>query len=248
VITTIAEIADRQLDAFPPYLYEAYQSSRRRAPREAMIDVPLTLTELTGPGPAISRVIPEDADMTINSGTDGVAYGQRILVTGRVLDELGEPVPNTLLELWQANAAGRYAHKSDDSLAPLDPNFIGMGRTLTDGDGVYRFITIRPGIYPWANHENAWRPAHIHFSVFGPNSMSRVVTQMYFEDDPLLEYDPIFQALPNDDARERLVASYDHDVTEHPHALGWTWDIVLRGPRATPFENGDGSFGNGSHA
>ncbi len=233
---TLTTIADRQLDAFPPYLYEAYKSTRTRAPIESVIDVPLTLTELTGPGPAVSNVTPEDADLTRNSGTDGEAIGQRMIVTGRVLDERGEPVPHTLVEVWQANAAGRYAHRNDPWPGPLDPNFLGMGRCVTNEEGEYRFLTVRPGAYPWGNHENAWRPAHIHFSVMGPGSMSRLITQMYFSDDPLHALDPIFQSLPSDEARGRLVARYDHDLTEHEWALGWRWDIVLRGPGATPFE------------
>jgi protocatechuate 3,4-dioxygenase beta subunit len=145
-------------------------------------------------------------------------------------------VPRTLVEVWQANAAGRYEHRSDQWPGPLDPNFLGMGRCVTSEDGEYRFLTVRPGAYPWGNHENAWRPAHIHFSVMGPGSMSRLITQMYFPDDPLHALDPIFQSLPSDDARSRLVATYDHDLTEHEWALGWRWDIVLRGPGATPFE------------
>ncbi|TMC14449.1 MAG: protocatechuate 3,4-dioxygenase subunit beta, partial [Chloroflexi bacterium] len=177
---TIGEIVRGDREVFPPYLYEAYQSTRRRAPALALIDVPLTLSELTGPGPAISAITPEDADLTRNAGTGGEAIGQRIIVTGRVLDEHGNPVPDTLLEIWQANAAGRYLHKWDQWLGPLDPHFLGMGRCLTNVEGVYRFLTIRPGAYPWKNHPNAWRPAHIHFSVFGPSILSRLVTQMYF--------------------------------------------------------------------
>ena len=241
MLTTIASIARREVDVFPPYLYEAYQSTRRRAPSLPLIDVPLTLSELTGPGPAVSSVTPEDADLTRNAGTGGEAIGQRIIVTGRVLDEHGEPVPNTLLEIWQANAAGRYAHRSDQWPGPLDPNFLGMGRCLTDANGVYRFLTIRPGAYPWRNHPNAWRPAHIHFSVFGPSLVSRLVTQMYFPDDPLLAIDPIFNSVPGEAARARLIASYEHDVTEQEWALGFRWEIVLRGLSATPFEAPSGA-------
>ena len=241
MLTTIASIARREVDVFPPYLYEAYRSTRRRAPSLPLIDVPLTLSELTGPGPAVSSVTPEDADLTRNAGTGGEAIGQRIIVTGRVLDEHGEPVPNTLLEIWQANAAGRYAHRSDQWPGPLDPNFLGMGRCLTDENGVYRFLTIRPGAYPWRNHPNAWRPAHIHFSVFGPSLVSRLVTQMYFPDDPLLAIDPIFNSVPGEDARARLIASYAHDVTEQEWALGFRWEIVLRGLSATPFEAPSGA-------
>jgi protocatechuate 3,4-dioxygenase beta subunit len=241
--TTIGAIAQRDAEVFPPYLYEAYQSTRRRAPGEQLIDVPLTLSELTGPGAAVSRVLPEDADLTRNAGSGGEAIGQRIIVTGRVLDEQGQPVPNTLLEIWQANAAGRYIHRNDQWPGPLDPNFFGIGRCLTDGAGVYRFLTVRPGAYPWRNHENAWRPAHIHFSVFGPSSVSRLVTQMYFPDDPLHALDPILKSVPGEAARQRLIATYDHGVTEHEWALGWRWDIVLRGRQATPFEQPGGRFG-----
>jgi protocatechuate 3,4-dioxygenase beta subunit len=234
--TTIGAIVRGDREVFPPYLYEAYQSTRRRAPALPLVDVPLTLSELTGPGPAVSAVTPADADLTRNAGTGGEAIGQRIIVTGRVLDDRGAPVPNTLIEVWQANAAGRYLHKQDQWPGPLDPNFLGMGRCLTDGDGVYRFLTVRPGAYPWKNHPNAWRPAHIHFSLFGPSTRSRLITQMYFPDDPLHALDPILQSVPTAAARARLVAAYAHDVTEPEWALGYRWDIVLQGALATPFE------------
>ncbi|HEU5102479.1 MAG TPA: protocatechuate 3,4-dioxygenase subunit beta [Roseiflexaceae bacterium] len=236
MITTIAEIVRGDREVFPPYLYEAYQSTVRRAPRLPLIDVPLTLSELTGPGPAVSAVTPEDADLTRNAGTGGEAVGQRIIVSGRVLDEHGQPVPRTLVEVWQANASGRYIHRRDSWPGALDPNFLGIGRCLTDADGVYRFLTIRPGAYPWRNHPNAWRPAHIHFSLFGSSWGTRLVTQMYFADDPLFFQDPIFNAVPTEAARQRLVASYDHDLTTPEWALGWRWDIVLGGAGATPFE------------
>lgn len=235
VTTTIAAIVRGDREVFPPFLYEAYRSTVRRAPNHALIDVPLTLSELTGPGPAISAVTPEDADLTRNAGTGGEAIGQRIIVTGRVLDERGRPVPNTLIEVWQANAAGRYIHRNDQWPGPLDPNFLGIGRCLTDGEGVYRFLTVRPGAYPWRNHPNAWRPAHIHFSLFGASTVSRLITQMYFPDDPLHALDPILSAVPPE-AQSRLIATYDHGVTEPEWALGWRWDIVLHGPEATPFE------------
>jgi len=221
---------------FPPYLYEAYRSTIRRAPNLPLVDVPLTLSELTGPGPAISAVTPEDADLTRNAGTGGEAIGQRIIVAGRVVDAQGKPVPHTLIEIWQANAAGRYIHKRDQWPGPLDPNFLGIGRCRTDADGAYRFLTIRPGAYPWKNHANAWRPAHIHFSLLGPSWSARLVTQMYFQDDPLFPWDPIFNAVPTDDARRRLIARYDHEITQAEWALGWRWDIVLAGADATPFE------------
>ncbi|SRR5258707_1020300 len=234
--TTIGEIVRGDREIFPPYLYEAYQSTRRRAPQQALIDVPLTLSELTGPGPAISAITTEDADLTRNAGTGGEAIGQRMILTGRVLDESGSPVPNTLIEIWQTNASGRYLHKRDQWPGPLDPNFLGMGRTVTSSEGVYRFLTIRPGAYPWKNHPNAWRPAHIHFSLYGPTSLARLVTQMYFPGDPLFFQDPIFQSIPTERARHSLIATYDHSVTEPEWALGYRWDIVLRGARATPFE------------
>lgn len=234
--TTIGAIVRGDKEVFPPYLYEAYQSTRRRAPILPLIDIPLTLSELTGPGPVLSAITPEDADLTRNAGTGGEAIGQRIIVTGRVLDDRGTPIPNTLLEIWQANASGRYLHKRDQWPGPLDPNFLGIGRCLTNADGVYRFLTIRPGAYPWKNHPNAWRPAHIHFSVFGSSMLSRLVTQMYFPDDPLHSIDPIMQSVPTEAARERLIATYDHNITEPEWALGYSWDIVVRGPYATPFE------------
>lgn len=233
---TIGTIIRGDREVFPPYLYEAYQSTRRRAPTHPLIDVPLTITELTGPGPVISAITPEDADLTRNAGTGGEAIGQRIIVTGRVLDDHGKPIPNTLLEIWQANAAGRYLHKRDQWPGPLDPNFLGIGRCLTNAEGVYRFLTIRPGAYPWKNHPNAWRPAHIHFSVFGPFTLSRLVTQMYFPDDPLHALDPIMQSVPTEEARRRLIAIYDHHLTEPEWALGYHWDIVVQGPDGTPFE------------
>jgi len=220
---------------FPPYLYDAYTSTRRRAPHVPLIEVPLTISEIAGPSIRAGAVLPDDADLTRNAGTGGEAIGQRIIVTGRVLDNAGNGVPNTLIEVWQANAAGRYIHKRDDWPGPLDPNFLGIGRCLTSETGGYRFLSIRPGAYPWGNHENAWRPAHIHFSVLGPSWHERLVTQMYFPDDPLLARDPIFNAVP-EGARSRLVAEYAHDVTEAQWALGWRWDIVLDGPSATSFE------------
>jgi protocatechuate 3,4-dioxygenase beta subunit len=234
--TTIGQIVRGDQEVFPPYLYAAYQSTRRRAPSLPLIDVPLTLSELTGPGPAVGAVLAEEADLTRNAGTGGEAIGQRIIVTGRVLDESGRPVASTLVEVWQANASGRYLHRRDQWPGALDPNFLGMGRCLTDADGVYRFLSVRPGAYPWKNHHNAWRPAHIHFSLFGAATVSRLVTQMYFPDDPLIALDPVLGSVPTGPARERLIAAYDHEVTEPEWALGYRWDIVLRGPAATPFE------------
>jgi protocatechuate 3,4-dioxygenase, beta subunit len=235
MITTIGEIVRGDRAIFPPYLYEAYRSTVRRAPSQPLIAVPITLSELTGPGPVLSAITAEDADLTRNAGTGGEAIGQRMIVTGRVLDDAGNPVPRALLEVWQANASGRYIHRNDQWPGPLDPNFLGIGRCLTDDRGVYRFLTIRPGAYPWKNHPNAWRPAHIHFSLFGSTWAARLTTQMYFPDDPLLALDPILGAVPVA-SRPRLIASYDHAVTEPEWALGWRWDIVILGPGATPFE------------
>jgi protocatechuate 3,4-dioxygenase beta subunit len=235
VITTIGAIVRGEAEVFPPYLYAAYRATILRSPNLPLVEVPLTLSELTGPGPAISVVTAEDADLTRNAGTGGEAIGQRIIVTGRVLDEGGASVPGTLIEVWQANAAGRYLHRSDSWPAPIDPNFLGIGRCLTDETGVYRFLSVRPGAYPWRNHPNAWRPSHIHFSLFGPAAPSRLVTQMYFPDDPLHALDPIFNAVP-EGARCRLIAAYDHEVTEPEWALGYRFDVVLRGAEATPFE------------
>jgi len=235
VITTIGEIVRGDASVFPPYLYDAYRSTIRRAPRQPLVEVPLTLSETTGPWRPAERVTPEDADLTRNAGTGGEAIGQRIIVTGHVTDGRGMPLPNMLIEIWQANAAGRYVHKGDQWPGPLDPNFLGIGRCLTNDAGVYRFLTVRPGAYPWRNEPNAWRPAHIHFSLLGHAWKDRLVTQMYFSDDPLLGRDPIFNAVP-ESARQRLIATYDHDVTEPEWALGWRWNVVVGGASATASE------------
>lgn len=229
-------IAGRRDRDFPPYFYEAYRGTVRRAPQQPLVAIPLTLSELTGPGPTISALSTADDDLTRNMGTGSEAIGERIIVTGRVLDERDAPLPNTLVEIWQANAAGRYRHRVDQHHAPLDPNFLGFGRCLTDEQGVYRFTTIRPGAYPWENHPNAWRPAHIHFSLLGPAWVSRLVTQMYFPGDPLQPLDPIFNSVPSEAARAQLIAQYAHDVTQPGYALGYRFDIVLHGETATPFE------------
>jgi protocatechuate 3,4-dioxygenase beta subunit len=218
---------------FPPALHEAYRSTVLRAPRQPLVQLPAEYDEFRGVGPRLADLGPGDADLTRNAGTGGEAIGERIIVTGRVLDEHDQPVPGTPVEIWQANAAGRYAHDADDHPAPLDPNFLGVGRCLTTADGSYRFTTIRPGPYPWKNHPNAWRPAHIHFSVFGPWATQRLVTQMYFPGDPLHAYDPILHAVP-EEGRPRLIARYDHAVTEEAWALGFRFDIVLAGAAATP--------------
>ncbi len=220
----------------PPYLHAAYKSTVARAPTKPLLPLPQTVSEMTGPLFGDDTVADIDSDLTRNAAKDGEAIGERIIVTGRVMDEAGRPVPRTLVEIWQANAAGRYAHLKDLHDAPLDPNFYGAGRCMTDDDGVYRFTSVRPGAYPWRNHENAWRPAHIHYSLFGPCLLTRLVTQMYFPGDPLLPLDPIYNSVPDEAARARLIADYAHDVSQPEWALGYRFDIVLRGPKATPRE------------
>ncbi len=227
-------------DDHPPFSYPDYRATVKRAPRSDLVSILQTLSETTGPGPGWSEVSEEDSDLTSNAGTGAAAIGERIIVTGRVSDEMGRGIPRTLIEIWQANAAGRYVHWRDTEFdAPLDPNFLGVGRCITDEQGDYRFVTIKPGAYPWRNHFNAWRPAHIHFSLMGPSLGSRLVSQMYFPDDPLLDHDPIYTSVPAH-ARERLLARYDRAVTEEAWALGYRWDIVLRGSAATPGEDGEG--------
>jgi protocatechuate 3,4-dioxygenase, beta subunit len=220
----------------PPLSYPPYRSTELRAPRRPFVPLPHGLTEITGPLFGHDRVTADDADLTTRHA--GEPVGERIIVTGRVLDSDGRPVPDTLIEIWQANSAGRYAHRVDDHPAPLDPNFDGGGRCVTDAGGRYRFITIKPGPYPWRNHLNAWRPAHIHFSLFGRAFTQRLITQMYFTGDPLFEFDPIFNSIPDPSARARLIAAFDLDLTEPDWALGYRWDIVLRGRDATVFEPG----------
>jgi protocatechuate 3,4-dioxygenase beta subunit len=198
-----------------------------------LLVLPQSLSEMTGPLFGHERVRPGDADLTTQHG--GQPVGERIIVAGRVMDEDGRPVPHTLIEVWQANAAGRYLHKRDQHDAPLDPNFSGAGRMMTDADGHYRFVSIRPGAYPWRNHPNAWRPAHIHFSLFGNAFATRLVTQMYFPGDPLLSFDPIYNSVP-DGARQRMISAFDFDLTVPEQALGFRFDIVLRGRDATPME------------
>ncbi|WP_439495481.1 protocatechuate 3,4-dioxygenase subunit beta [Bosea sp. (in: a-proteobacteria)] len=222
------------LKAHPLNASPEYKSTLKRAPSQPLILLPHSLSETTGPVFGHVAVQPGDADLTRQH--EGEPLGERIIVSGRVLDEDGRPVPHTLIEIWQANAAGRYVHVRDQHPAPLDPNFTGAGRAVTDADGRYRFVTVKPGAYPWRNHHNAWRPAHIHFSLFGASFLSRVITQMYFPGDPLFAYDPIFQSIPDERARERLVSRFDLGTTEPEWALGYQFDIVLRGREATPLE------------
>ena len=218
----------------PEYLYPPYVSSKQRAPAQPLVMLPQTLTEITGPLFVPSDISPNDHDLTRQHHAE--PQGESIIVSGRVLDENNRPIPNTLIEVWQANAAGRYRHERDRHAAPLDPNFTGFGRAFSGADGRYRFVTVKPGAYPWGNHPNAWRPAHIHFSLFGPAFATRLITQMYFPGDPLLAFDPIFNSTANDRARNRLISAFDWDTTIPDTALGYRFDIVLRGRAATPLD------------
>ena len=218
----------------PPLNSPEYRSSQLRAPLRPLVPMPQWLTEVTGPLLGAERVTAADADLTTRHA--GEPIGERVVLTGRVLDSDGRPVSGTLIEIWQANAAGRYNHPVDNHPAPIDPNFDGGGRCVTDSEGRYKFVTIKPGPYPWRNHHNAWRPAHIHFSLFGRAFTQRLVTQMYFPGDPLFAQDPIFNSVPDPKARERMIASFRLDQTVPDWALGFEWDIVLRGRDATVFE------------
>ena len=222
----------------PEYLFPKYASTVKRAPSQPLVLLPHTLSEVTAPVFRADEVRPGDSDLTRQHM--GEPQGERIVVSGRVLDENSRPVPNILVEIWQANAAGRYNHVVDQHDAPIDPNFTGAGRFLTDAEGRYRFMTIRPGEYPWRNHYNAWRPAHIHFSLFGQGLLQRLVTQMYFPGDPLLDYDPMFTCVADEKARNRLVSQFDWETTMPEYALGYRFDIVLRGREATPMEQPKG--------
>ena len=218
----------------PPLDFADYRCTRLRHPTQPLLLLPQRLTEVTGPLLGPGRVGALDNDLTRQH--DSEPQGQRIIVRGTLRDGDGRPVPDSLIEIWQANAGGRYRHKADTWPSPLDPNFTGVGRALTDAEGRYEFVTIKPGAYPWGNHVNAWRPAHIHFSVFGRSFTQRLVTQMYFPDDPLFAHDPIFNSVPDEAARHRMVSRFDLANTPEQWALGFRFDIVLRGRDATPFE------------
>jgi protocatechuate 3,4-dioxygenase beta subunit len=220
----------------PKLVDKGYKSTEFRGPKKPLIPIEQNLSELTGPVYGHDALKPLDNDLTKNAAVNGEPLGERIVVAGRVLDEDGRPQPDTLVEIWQANAAGRYIHLVDQHPAPLDPNFVGAGRVVTDKDGAYRFYSIKPGAYPWGNHHNAWRPNHIHFSLFGPAFATRLVTQMYFPGDPLLELDPIYQSAP-EGARETMISKFDIELTEPDFALGYRFDFVLRGRNATPMED-----------
>jgi protocatechuate 3,4-dioxygenase, beta subunit len=219
---------------YPPYLHAEYRSTRLRSPDRPLILLPEELHDPTGPVYGDRPLAESDADLTRQH--DDEPLGERIIVSGTVRDRDGRPVPTSLIEIWQANAAGRYIHERDQHPAPLDPNFTGAGRVLTDSQGRYRFVTIKPGAYPWRNHPNAWRPAHIHVSIFGRAFTDRLVTQMYFPGDPLFPADPIFNSIRDPAARERLISQFDWDTTTEEWALGFRFDIVLGGADATPFE------------
>jgi protocatechuate 3,4-dioxygenase, beta subunit len=220
--------------AHPAHDYPHYKSTEKRHPKKPLVIVPHTLTEITGPVYGHDTVQAAEADLTLQHA--GEPIGERMILSGRVLDEDGRPVRDTLVEIWQANACGRYVHVVDQHPAPLDPNFTGAGRTVTDSEGRYTFVTIKPGAYPWRNHHNAWRPAHIHISLFGSSFLSRLVTQMYFPGDPLFPYDPIFNSVTDEKAKQRMIARFDLETTKPEWALGYQFDIVLRGRAATPME------------
>jgi protocatechuate 3,4-dioxygenase beta subunit len=223
------------LEFEPPFLHPDYRATVLRAPAHAPVRLPDEWFHRAS-GPAYGRipVRPEDSDLTRQHA--GQPVGERIILTGRVTDSDGRPVRGTLVEIWQANAAGRYVDPADDHPAPLDPNFTGAGRSLTDDEGRYRFVTVKPGAYPWRNHANAWRPAHVHFSLFGPSLASRLVTQMYFPGDPLIPLDPILGSIADRRGRDLLISTFDLATTVPEWALGYRWDIALRGRDATPME------------
>jgi protocatechuate 3,4-dioxygenase beta subunit len=231
------DLYQRDREWHPPALTPDYKTSVARSPRFAMLSLQGSDSELTGPTFGHNDIDPIDNDLISNYATSGDPIGERIIVHGRVLDENGRPVPNTLVEIWQANAGGRYRHKKDTYLAPIDPNFGGCGRTLTDENGFYKFRTIKPGAYPWRNWVNNWRPAHIHVSVFGTAFAQRLITQMYFEGDPLIAKCPIVKTIPDQRAIDQLVAALDLNASAPLDSIAYKFDIVLRGHRSTFFEN-----------
>jgi protocatechuate 3,4-dioxygenase, beta subunit len=232
-----AEFFQRDRSIQPPAHAPGYKTSLTRSPRQALLSPQNSLSEITGPVFGHNDLGPLDNDLIRNYAKTGDPIGERIIVHGRVLDESGRPIPSALVEFWQANAGGRYRHKKDTYLAPVDPNFGGCGRALTDADGRYFFRTVKPGPYPWRNYVNSWRPAHIHFSIFGSGFVQRLITQMYFEGDPLIKICPIVNAIPNPDAIDRLIAPLDLNASVPLDTLACRFDIVLRGRRSTMFEN-----------
>ena len=236
-MTKAGEFFQRDRTIHPPALTPTYKTSVARSPRYALLSLQNSLSEITGPTFGHNDIGALDNDLIRNYAKDGDPVGERIIVHGRVLDDTGRGVPNTLVEFWQANAGGRYRHKKDTYLAPVDPNFGGCGRALTDDTGYYYFRTVKPGPYPWRNYVNSWRPAHIHFSVFGSGFAQRLITQMYFPGDPLLAHDPIYNCVDDPLARDRMVSSFDWEHAVSEYALAYRFDIVLRGRRSTMFEN-----------
>ncbi|WP_298936274.1 protocatechuate 3,4-dioxygenase subunit beta [uncultured Ruegeria sp.] len=236
-MTQPPDLYQRDRDWHPPAYTQNYKTSVSRSPKNALLSLESTLSELSGPTFGHNDLDPLDNDLIRNYAKTGDPIGERIIMHGRVLDENGKPVPNTLVEIWQANAGGRYRHKKDTYLAAIDPNFGGCGRTLTDQHGCYRFRTIKPGAYPWRNWINSWRPAHIHVSVFGPSFAQRLITQLYFEGDPLIAKCPIVNTIPDQRAIDQLVAALDLNATVPLDSIAYKFDIVLRGHRSTYFEN-----------
>lgn len=237
-MTSPAEYYQRDRNLHPPAYAPGYKTSVARSPRQSLISLENTISEITGPRFGHNDIAPRDNDLITNYAKPGESpIGERIVLHGRVLDENARPVPHTLVEIWQANAGGRYRHKKDTYLAPIDPNFGGCGRTVTDENGYYYFRTVKPGAYPWRNYINSWRPAHIHVSVFGAAFAQRLITQLYFEGDPLIPICPIVQTIPDADAIEQLVAKLDLNATIPLDSIAYKFDIVLRGRRSTLFEN-----------
>lgn len=232
-----SELYQRDREWHPPALAQNYKTSLARSPRNALLSIQGSASELTGPTFGHDEIDAIDNDLLRNYAKTGDPIGERIIVHGRVLDENGRPVPHTLVEIWQANAGGRYRHKKDSYLAAIDPNFGGCGRTLTDENGFYRFRTVKPGAYPWRNWINSWRPAHIHISVFGRAFAQRLITQMYFEGDPLIAKCPIVQTIPDQRAIDQLVAALDLNATIPLDSIAYKFDIILRGSRSIFFEN-----------
>lgn len=231
------EFMQRDRSIQPPAYTPQYKTTVARSPRLPLLSLQNSLSEITGPVFGHNEIGPLDNDLIRNYAKDGDPIGERILVHGRVLDECGRGIPGTLVEFWQANAAGRYRHKKDTYLAPVDPNFGGCGRAITDEDGYYYFRTVKPGPYPWRNYVNSWRPAHIHFSIFGSGFVQRLITQMYFEGDPLIPICPIVHTVPDEAAIDRLIAPLDVNAAIPADMLAYKFDIVLRGRRSTLFEN-----------
>lgn len=233
-----AEFYQRDRGRHPPACVDTYKTSVTRSPQYSLISLQNSASEITGPVFGHNDIDPTDNDLIVNYAKPGeMPIGERIILHGRVLDENARPVRNTLVEIWQANAGGRYRHKKDTYLAPIDPNFGGCGRTMTDEDGYYYFRTVKPGAYPWRNYVNSWRPAHIHVSVFGTGFAQRLISQIYFEGDPLIPMCPIVQAIPDPDAIKQVTARLDMNSTIPLDTIAYKFDIVLRGRRSTLFEN-----------